>query len=69
MPLSQHLGEEHFMNIPVTTVAKSSRYISIKDKRLQSGNVQNYNAYGFIILTIILTLVILSYIIIMSQVE
>lgn len=61
--------ENNVMNASVSAVSKSSRYISLKDKKMQSGNVQNYNAYGFIILTIIIVLVIMSYIIIMGQLE
>ena len=53
--------EENIMNKTVTLVSDISKGISKSDMILQSKNVQTYNAYAFIIFTIIIALVILGY--------
>lgn len=55
------LVEEELMDGAVNFVTNTSKWISSVDKKIQSGNVQTYNAYGFIIITIILTLLVLGY--------
>ncbi len=61
--------EENIMNKSVGITSDTSKLLSETDKRLQSGNIQNYNAYGFIIITAIITLVIISYTFIIGQIE
>ena len=61
--------EENIMNGTVKLVADTSKLLSEADKRIQSRNVQNYNAYGFIIIAVIITLVIISYTFILGQME
>ena len=53
--------ENNIMNKSVTTIENASKNISMRDMMLQSGNVQTYNAYAFIILTAIIALLIIGY--------
>ena len=39
-----------------------SEFLSVLDKKAQTGNVQRYNAYAFIIITLILVCLIYGYI-------
>ena len=58
--------ENNIMNRAVTLISYVSNNISKGDTLLQSGNVQTYNAYGFIIITLIIALVIIGYTIILN---
>jgi len=53
--------EVNLMNKTVTKVADVLKEISRRDMIIQSGNVQNYNSYAFIIISIIIALVITGY--------
>ena len=53
--------ENNIFNKTVTLVGKISKALSKQDMILQSGNVQTYNAYAFIIVTVIIALVITGY--------
>ena len=53
--------EEKVMNKSVETVRDISKFFSRCDKHMQSGNVQTYNAYAFILVTIIIAFVITGY--------
>ena len=50
--------EVNILNRTVTTIGNISKWFSKKDMLLQSGNIQTYNAYAFIIVTVIIALVI-----------
>ena len=56
--------EVNVMNKSVSLVSDISKGFSRRDMLLQSGNVQTYNAYAFIILTAIIALVIVGYLVI-----
>ena len=49
------------MNKSVELIRDISKRFSKTDKYLQSGNVQTYNAYAFILLAIVIALVITGY--------
>ena len=53
--------EEKVMNGSVSLTTKIFKKFSLADMKAQGGNIQNYNAYAFIIITIILTCLILGY--------
>jgi NADH-quinone oxidoreductase subunit L len=53
--------EEKIMNKSVNMVRDISKLFSKYDKCLQTGNVQRYNAYAFIFVTIVITLIITGY--------
>ncbi|MCQ2753759.1 MAG: hypothetical protein MJ231_01785 [bacterium] len=53
--------ETNIMNGAVLLVQKFSNFLSKLDLRLQSGNIQKYNAYAFIIITIIISLLLITY--------
>ena len=53
--------EQNIMNGIVKCVTKVFMKISLQDSKAQTGNVQKYNAYAFIIITAILTCLVLSY--------
>ena len=53
--------EENVMNKSVELIRDISKRFSKTDKYLQSGNVQTYNAYAFILLAIVIALVITGY--------
>ena len=55
------LIENSIMNKSVNFIEKSFKYFSQKYKQAQSGNIQRYNAYAFMIITAILTFLILAY--------
>mgnify|MGYP004524207983 FL=1 len=59
--------ETCIMNGFVNIVANGSKKISETDSILQSGNVQTYNAYAFILVTIVITFVIVTYKWVLSQ--
>lgn len=61
--------EDNIMNETVNFTTEASKFLSESDKRLQSGNVQNYNAYGFILIALIITFVIVSYTFLIGQLE
>ena len=58
--------EINILNRTVTLVSDFSKWLSKSNMVLQSGNVQTYNAYAFIIVTIITALVIVGYTIILN---
>ena len=53
--------ENNIMNRSVSLIKDISNAFSKYDKILQSGNVQTYNAYAFIVVTAVITLVIAGY--------
>ncbi len=53
--------ENNIMNKTVSLAISGAKKMSELDSKLQSGNVQTYNAYAFIIVTIIITLIIIEY--------
>ena len=59
--------EENIMNRSVSLTASGAKKISEWDFKLQSRNVQSYNAYGFILITIIISFVIITYTLVLSQ--
>ena len=59
--------EENIMNKSVDLISKTSNELSKKDMLLQSGNVQTYNSYAFIMVTIIIALVIIGYTLILGE--
>lgn len=56
-----NLLEEKVMNKSVELIRDISKRFSKIDKYLQSGNVQTYNAYAFIFVTMVIALVITGY--------
>lgn len=58
--------EQNIFNRTVAGVCNLSRWLSKQDLILQSGNIQTYNAYAFIIVTIITALLIIGYTIILN---
>ena len=59
--------ETKIMNGSVSFVENSSKKISEIDSILQSGNVQTYNAYAFILVTIVITFVLVTYKLVLNQ--
>ena len=59
--------ETYIMNGVVNIVANGSKKISETDSILQSGNAQTYNAYAFILVTIVITFVLVTYKWVLSQ--
>lgn len=53
--------EEKIMNNTISFITKSFKKLSLIDLRAQDGNIQKYNTYAFIIITIILICLILGY--------
>ncbi len=60
--------ENNIMNNGVNVVIKISQAFSKFDKKAQTGNIQSYNAYAFIIITIVLTCLIMAYTAIISYI-
>ena len=60
--------ETKIMDGTVNFVANSIKKVSVLDKKAQTGNVQRYNAYAFVIITIILTCLIFGYITIVTYI-
>lgn len=58
--------ENKIMNGFINFVTRFFRKLSMFDKKSQTSNVQTYNAYAFIIITIVLTCLILGYTAIIS---
>ena len=58
--------ENNVVNGAVNLLCSASKGISQQDRILQSGNVQTYNAYAFIIITLIIAFVIIGYTIILN---
>lgn len=58
---SSEFIETKIMNGGINYITKVFKQMSLINIKAQSGNIQNYNAYAFIILTIILTFLILAY--------
>ena len=61
------LIEKYVMDGSVRAVTALCKNFSAADMKLQSKNVQSYNAYAFIIITLILSLVIIGYTFILIQ--
>lgn len=59
--------ETNVMNKSVSLTASAFKKMSEWDSYLQSRNVQTYNAYAFILLTIIVSCVIITYTMVLSQ--
>ena len=53
--------EEKFMNGTISFITKTFKKLSLTDLKAQSGNIQKYNAYAFIIITIVMICLILGY--------
>ena len=58
--------ENKIMNGAVRAITGLSKGMSKRDMILQSGNVQTYNAYAFIIITFTIAFVIVGYTIILN---
>ncbi len=54
--------EKYIMNGSVNLITKSAKGLSTLDLRAQSGNIQRYNIYAFIIITTIITCLIIGYV-------
>lgn len=61
--------ENRIMNGTINFITKNFKNLSVFDKKSQTSNVQTYNAYAFIIITIVLICLILGYTAIMSYVN
>lgn len=59
--------EENVMNKSVKITVEAAKKLSEWGAKLQSRNVQTYNAYGFILLTIVITLIIIGYTMMFNQ--
>ena len=59
--------EMNIMNKAVSVTCGSAKKFSEWCEKLQTKNVQSYNAYAFIIVTIVLCLVIIAYKIMINQ--
>ncbi len=53
--------EEKIMNGTVNFITKTFKKLSLADLKAQSGSIQKYNAYAFIIITIVMVCLILGY--------
>lgn len=53
--------ETKIMNGAVKLVTNTSKKLSYTESKIQNGNVQKYNAYAFIIITVIITCLIMAY--------
>ena len=60
--------ETAIMNKTVQITAEFVRKISQFDSKLQTKNVQTYNAYAFIIITVIICLIIFGYVFVINQI-
>ena len=58
--------ETEIMNGGISVITNCAKGFSKLDIRVQNGNIQRYNAYAFIIITIIITCLIFAYIAIIS---
>lgn len=58
--------ENHIMNNAVNIIKSCLKRISLFDSNIQTGNIQKYNAYAFIIITTILACLIFAYTLIIS---
>lgn len=58
--------EKYIMNGSVQAITNGAKQLSLIDLKAQNGNIQRYNAYAFIIITIILICLILAYSVILS---
>ena len=61
--------EDNVMNKSVKITVNSAKKLSEWGAKLQSKNVQTYNAYGFILLTIVITLIIIGYTMMFNQIS
>ncbi len=61
--------ENNIMLKSVEKTAEISKTLSKQYMILQTGNIQTYNAYAFVFVTIIITLIILGYMIIIGQIS
>lgn len=61
--------ETNIMNKSVSLVAASVKKLSQIDLKIQKKNVQVYNAYAFILITIIISLVIIGYTLMLNQIS
>ncbi len=59
--------ETNVMNKSVSFVVSSAKKISELDSKIQLKNVQAYNAYAFILITIIISLIIIAYTLMLNQ--
>ncbi len=60
--------EKNIIEASVRMITITFKKISRLDMKAQSGNVQSYNAYAFIIVTLILSCLIIAYIIMLSYI-
>ena len=61
--------EENIMNKSVTLTADLTKMLSKWGSKLQTKNIQSYNAYAFILVTIVVSLVIIAYKIMLNQIS
>jgi len=57
--------EENIMNGFIRFIVRTFKKLSVVYKKLQTGNLENYNTYAFIIITITIVSILISYLIIM----
>ena len=60
--------EENIINKTVKLTAFGLKSLSHIDMKAQSGNIQRYNAYAFIIVTLILSCLIIAYMVMLSYI-
>ena len=61
--------EENIMNKSVNLTADLTKMLSKWGSKLQTKNIQSYNAYAFILVTIVVSLVIIAYKIMLNQIS
>jgi len=66
--ISADFIEENIMNKSVTLTVNCAKKLSEWGAKLQTKNVQSYNAYAFILVTIVISLVIIGYKIMLTQI-
>ena len=59
--------EENIMNKSVKIVVNSAKLISKTNIKMQTGNIQRYNLYAFIIITILVSVLVIAYTTIISN--
>lgn len=61
--------EENIMDKSVTLTVNLTKILSKWGSKLQTKNIQSYNAYAFILVTVVVSLVIIAYKVILSQIS
>ena len=61
--------EKNIMNKSVDITVDATKKLSEWDSKIQSGNIQSYNSYAFILVTVIICLVIIAYTLILNRIN